>query len=190
MESQGGATVSPQAKAMWGKFLIQETWHPWSLQERDNTGTLSVIPRSLLPEVSQVSLSLYDFGTPRAAFPLPEPMVSSCKQEFICCPFERMPEFPIAIYLTQKVISTHFHSHMLCALLLPALVLWARETDMRLRPPYSSGGPLQLRYPIGFSTITCGWKASLFHISAFPTVSTWLPLYILSYTTSVQLVFR
>ena len=98
----------------------------------------------------------YDFGNLRAAVLLPESMVSSCKQEFICCPFKRMLEFPIAVHLTQKVISTHFHSQMLCALLLPALVLWAMETGMRLRPLYSSGEPLQLRYPTGFSTTTCG----------------------------------
>ena len=66
-------------------------------------------------------------------------------------------------------IPADFHS-MLCGLLFPALVLWALEPGMGLRPlaPQEGGvsAPLQLRYPSGFITTALACKASQFHISA------------------------
>ena len=69
-----------------------------------------------------------------------------------------------------------FHSHMLWALLLLALELWAREPDVGLGPLASQGHR--------------GCGACPFCVSPFnPPVSAWL-LYILRNRTSVRLVFR
>lgn len=58
-------------------------------------------PSSSLPKATHLSLSLYVSGTLQAAVPPPEAWVSACKQDFVCCPFERMPEFPATFCLLQ-----------------------------------------------------------------------------------------
>ena len=115
---------------------------------------------------------LYVSGAPRATVSLPEPRVSAFKQSFVSRPFKRMLRFLAGFRLTwADGILADFYSSMFCGLLFLALV-W---------------GPLQLRYPSWFSTMTFRCRVNLFTSLPLLPVSTLLLLYILSCRTYVQL---
>lgn len=61
---------------------------------------------------------------------------------------------------------------------------WLRASESVLRPFKGCLGPTQLL------SIICGCEASPFCVSTYPIRSTWLLLFILSYNSSVHLVFR
>lgn len=139
--------------------------------ESINTGTMVAVPPASLPETIQSNLSLYDSSPVWAAVPRPEFRVSAHEQYFAHWPFNRAPGFLELPRLTLvDRIPTDFYSQMLCGFFL-ALVLRDGELGMGLRPLTSRLGweeSLQLRYPSGFSTTTCGFVSQPFsHLHLF-----------------------
>ena len=58
---------------------------------------------------------------------------------------------------------------MLCGYFFLALVFWAGERSVGLRPHAPQGEPLWLSYPSRILAAACGNGPSFFHLSALPT---------------------
>ena len=134
-ESRGWAVAFPQADIVWrGVLGLKKDGICVQCRRQTQHRHHGALPFSSLPRATLPSLSLNDFIPLCASLPPLELRVSCWEQDFVCWPFNNVPGFLAESSLSLQTESADLPSQMLCGHLFSALLLWAGEPGLELRP--------------------------------------------------------